>query len=254
MGDRDLLRLLPKRRTKTLKESAQVAVLSSGGVESCALIAELSGHYAAVHPLYIQTGLFWEKAELYWLKRYCRALGSLSDRIPHMAVRPERIRPLKVLKLPVADLYQEHWSLTGQDVPGFHSTDASVYLPGRNLLLLSKAALYCALNQVSALALGLLKGNPFADSSKAFLEGFEQSASLALGSPLSLLTPYLEVSKEEVLKKGQGLPMKLSFSCIRPVQKQHCGDCNKCAERQRAFRKAGIVDETLYGKSVGFNA
>ena len=31
---------------------------------------------------------------------------------------------------------------------------------------------------------------------------------------------------------GRGLPLELTFSCIAPVAGQHCGRCNKCAERR----------------------
>ena len=38
---------------------------------------------------------------------------------------------------------------------------------------------------------------------------------------------------------GRGLPLELTFSCISPLRGLHCGHCNKCAERQAAFRDAG---------------
>jgi len=45
---------------------------------------------------------------------------------------------------------------------------------------------------------------------------------------------------------GRNLPLKLTFSCISPVSGQHCGRCNKCAERRRAFADAGVPDPTDY--------
>jgi 7-cyano-7-deazaguanine synthase len=38
----------------------------------------------------------------------------------------------------------------------------------------------------------------------------------------------------------------LTFSCLAPQGRRHCGRCNKCAERKRAFRQAGIPDPTKY--------
>jgi 7-cyano-7-deazaguanine synthase len=38
----------------------------------------------------------------------------------------------------------------------------------------------------------------------------------------------------------------LTFSCMRPVDGKHCGTCNKCAERRRAFASAGLSDPTEY--------
>ena len=41
-------------------------------------------------------------------------------------------------------------------------------LPGRNVLLLSKALLWCHLNEVASLALGSLGSNPFPDATPSF--------------------------------------------------------------------------------------
>ncbi|MBI1322835.1 7-cyano-7-deazaguanine synthase, partial [bacterium] len=41
-------------------------------------------------------------------------------------------------------------------------------------------------------------------------------------------------------------PLEHTFSCLSPVDGGHCGRCNKCAERQKVFRDAGIADLTSY--------
>jgi len=41
--------------------------------------------------------------------------------------------------------------ITGNGTPGAHAVVDSNYLPGRNLLLLSKAAIYCALQSIPTL-------------------------------------------------------------------------------------------------------
>jgi 7-cyano-7-deazaguanine synthase len=54
------------------------------------------------------------------------------------------------------------------------------------------------------------------------------------------------MNKQQVMALGRGLPLELTFSCISPVGHLHCGRCNKCAERQAAFREANIEDRTVY--------
>jgi len=49
-----------------------------------------------------------------------------------------------------------------------------------------------------------------------------------------------------VLELGRGLALEHTFSCISPVGDDHCGRCNKCAERRRAFTALGIEDLTSY--------
>jgi 7-cyano-7-deazaguanine synthase len=48
------------------------------------------------------------------------------------------------------------------------------------------------------------------------------------------------------MQRGRFLPLELTFSCMRPLDGRHCGDCNKCAERRKAFRDAGLPDRTPY--------
>jgi 7-cyano-7-deazaguanine synthase len=48
---------------------------------------------------------------------------------------------------------------------------------------------------------------------------------------------------------GDGLPLELTFSCLRPVGGLHCGRCNKCAERRRGFAEAGLPDPTQYANA-----
>jgi 7-cyano-7-deazaguanine synthase len=218
------------------KSSQDIAVLISGGLDSCILLWDLSRKYRRVYPLYIRSGLRWEAVELYWLRRFLKAIPDWTN----------SSQKTTILNLPVGDLYHSHWSLTGVHIPDYQSDDLSVYLPGRNFLLLAKAALFCSMNHIKALALGPLKGNPFPDSTGTFFRAFEKAASSGLDYPISILTPYRRLRKEEVIRKGQSLPLELTFSCIHPSEKYHCGLCNKCAERQKAFKRAGIPDKTIY--------
>jgi 7-cyano-7-deazaguanine synthase len=94
--------------------------------------------------------------------------------------------------------------------------------------------------------LGTLRGNPFADSSREFLSGFAALARVALDSELDVVTPFAGLGKDEVLGLGRELPLEHTFSCIAPVGADHCGRCNKCAERQKGFFAAGVEDRTPY--------
>ncbi|HEY4485265.1 MAG TPA: 7-cyano-7-deazaguanine synthase, partial [Nitrospiria bacterium] len=53
----------------------------------------------------------------------------------------------------------------------------------------------------------------------------------------------------EVIERGRSFPMELTFSCLNPQGKDHCGACNKCAERMEAFAQAGMEDRTQYGSN-----
>jgi 7-cyano-7-deazaguanine synthase len=217
-----------------MKRDSSLAVLVSGGLDSAILVGEAVRAGRTVHPLYVRCGLFYEPVELRYLRRYLRALRAATP------------APLTVLDMPVKDLYGKHWSLTGRDVPALGSPDADVFLPGRNVLLLSKAMLWCHLHDVPAVALGSLQTNPFPDATPEFFREMQDVVNRAVEGRIRIELPYAGLHKTDVMRRGRGLPLHFSFSCIRPRKGLHCGRCNKCGERQQAFADAGLPDETRY--------
>jgi 7-cyano-7-deazaguanine synthase len=211
----------------------RLVVLASGGVDSAILVANQAEQGREVNPVYIRFGLAWEQIEEAHLRRFLDALPG-----------HEGIRPLTVLDLPIADVYGAHWSVSGENTPDDTTPDEAVYLPGRNLLLLAKTTIWCALHGVGRIALGTLQGNPFTDSTPGFLSGMAGLASMALSHEIEVVTPFSGLSKAEVLTLGRRLPLGHTFSCVAPVGESHCQTCNKCAERRKAFAEAGIEDRT----------
>lgn len=215
-------------------DHATVAVLISGGIDSAILLAELLQTHAAVHPLYIRCGMRWEQVEQSFLHRFLEALQCSA------------LKPLQTLEMPVADLYGRHWSFEGAEVPDYDSADEAVYLPGRNVLLLAKALLWCHLHGVSQVAMAPLAANPFPDATPAFFSEFSAAVNRAVEGSVRVSIPYAQMHKSEVMRRGLNLPLALTFSCINPSSEMHCGRCNKCAERRRAFMEAGLTDPTGY--------
>ena len=211
-----------------------ICVLMSGGLDSAVLLHRVQASHRRVAPLYVRCGLRWEAAERYWLRRYLKA------------VRVPGLEPLRVAPMSLPSLYGAHWSLTGRGVPSARSVDSAVYLPGRNVLLLSAAAILCAQQGLSTIALGILKGNPFGDASPEFLAQMARCLTIALRHPIRIVAPLRQLSKTDLLRSRDTIPFELTFSCLRPRGRLHCGRCNKCAERARAFRTAGVWDPTRY--------
>jgi 7-cyano-7-deazaguanine synthase len=211
-----------------------IGVLASGGLDSSILVGHLLREGRRVRPFYIRTGLVWQAEELPALSRFLAAIAS------------DRLADLVVLDLPLGDLYGGHWSLTGDNTPAADSPDEAVYLPGRNALLIVKAAVWCQLHSVRELALAPLGTSPFGDAGADFIRDFEAAINRGSPSPVRLVLPFGNMNKRQVMGLAQGLPLELTFSCIAPRNHLHCGRCNKCAERQAAFREAGIEDRTVY--------
>jgi 7-cyano-7-deazaguanine synthase len=219
-----------------MSRSSSIAVLVSGGLDSDVLLAEMAERYARVFPIYVRQNLKWEKEELYWLRRFLRVLHKPA------------IKKLHVLSLPMEDLYGAHWSLGRGRTPGARTRDAAVYLPGRNLILTLKAGIFCALEKIPVIALGSLGHNPFPDASPAFFKRWAAAMGQGLATRVKIIAPFRSMSKTEVIRRGRHLPLEFSFSCIAPQRRRHCGRCNKCAERKRAFRLARVPDPTRYAR------
>jgi 7-cyano-7-deazaguanine synthase len=151
-----------------------------------------------------------------------------------------------LLEMPLEDLYGNHWSLSGENVPDDTTADEAVFMPGRNPLLLLKPALWCQMHGIGRLALATLVNNPFDDATPEFFAAFETMLQRATGDEVQIIRPFASMAKPSVLQLGRHLPLELTFSCLSPVNGLHCGACNKCAERGQAFREIGRDDPTCY--------
>jgi len=220
-----------------------IGVLFSGGLDSAVLTAMLAhACEKIVQPIMIRSGAIWEEAE------FAAASAFLAS------CQQSHLQPLVTLDLPVEDVYGSHWSMTGINTPDYASADNTVFLPGRNLLLLSKAAVWCQLNGVGELALGTLQGNPFEDADRDFLNAFEMMLWHSELPPVKIVQPLANLTKAEVMRAGQQYSLVQTFSCLAPIQNlgnqwQHCGACNKCRERHEAFKTLGD-DPTEYHEAA----
>ena len=227
----------------------RTAVLISGGLDSAVLLAEEAVRPGndIVQPIYMSVGLVWEAAEQAAVRELLATdpLGS-------------RTRPLVSLTVDMRDVYEAgHWAIEGTP-PRYHTPDEDVYLPGRNVILLGKAGVYCAAAGIDRLVLGTLAHNPFPDATPAFRSAMAKALSLGLAHPLAIDAPFEGSGKAEVIRRGAalGVPLWLTLSCMSPgtglrvIQGDpspvHCGTCSKCRERHDAFVEAGIVDQTRY--------
>jgi 7-cyano-7-deazaguanine synthase len=214
-------------------------VLLSGGLDSAVLLADEAAQ-GVVWPIYVQVGLAWEAAEQ-------QTITALLDSAPYRS-----LQALTSLEIDMSDVYPaHHWAMRGAP-PAYDTPDEDVYLPGRNVVLFGKAAVFCALKGLDRLVLGTLAHNPFPDASPKFRESFAAALSTGLDHRLHLDAPLAAMSKADVIRRGTELrvPFELTLSCMSPVTgnglPRHCGTCSKCRERHDAFIEAAVEDPTDY--------
>ncbi len=218
------------------------AVLLSGGLDSAVLLADEAGR-DEVQPVYISVGLAWERDERLAVDAF------LARGLPDSS----RVRPLVSLSVDMTDVYPAaHWARRGA-APAYHTPDEDVYLPGRNIVLLGKAGVFCAAAGIGRLVIGTLDHNPFPDATPEFRDAMQRALSLGLAHPLDIAAPYARSSKAAVIARGYelGVRLELTLSCMQPANvgtgaPRHCGLCSKCRERHDAFVEAGVPDTTGY--------
>jgi 7-cyano-7-deazaguanine synthase len=225
----------------------RTAVLLSGGLDSAVLLADEATR-GEVQPIYVSVGLAWEAAEQSLVQRF---LASAPFRNP--------VRSLARLSIDMRDVYAaNHWAVEGRP-PAYHTPDEDVYLPGRNVVLLSKAGVYCAAARIERLVIGTLEHNPFPDATPAFRDAMQRMLSLGLAHDLHIDAPLAGASKADVIRRGTalGVPFDLTLSCMSPRLSGdlpvHCGECSKCRERHDAFVDAGVPDPTSYASTTYVN-
>jgi 7-cyano-7-deazaguanine synthase len=192
-----------------------VAVLFSAGLDSAVLLAHALARGEA-QPIYVGSGLAWEQEE--------RAAAARVLAAPAL----RGARPLVSLTVDMRDVYPpSHWAVRGE-APAFDTPDEDVYLDGRNIVLLSKAAVYMARAELTEIWLGTL--------------------SVGLAAPIGITVPFASMHKADVIRRGVALqvPLELTLSCMQPAGGRHCGRCSKCRERRDAFSQAGVPDPTEY--------
>src|SRR5215207_1273809 len=190
----------------------KTAVLFSAGLDSAVLLARAAAEEPLPQPVYVSTGLAWERAE-----------QVVAARLVHMLAHRYAIRPLVTLTVDMRDTYTPaHWAMRG-DAPGFDTPDSDVYLEGRNIILLSKVAVYMSREKLERVLTGQLEGNPFPDASRRFFDAMQQALSIGLAARIEVEAPFSNMRKADVIRLGLvlGVPLEATLSCMQPVGQLH---------------------------------
>lgn len=137
-------------------------------------------------------------------------------------------------------------------VPEGHYEDESMkvtVVPNRNMLMASVAAARAISLGYDGIAMAMHAGDHaiYPDCRPAFAQRLSNVLAVAHYTPVSLVTPFIRLSKADIVRIGHGLrvPWHLTWSCYKGEAK-HCGKCGTCVERREAFELAGIDDPTEY--------
>jgi 7-cyano-7-deazaguanine synthase len=122
-------------------------------------------------------------------------------------------------------------------------------VPFRNAIFLSAAVAYAVSVGAEKIFYGAQGSDePFyPDCRKEFYQAFEKAARLGTCQEISIQAPFSNLRKSDVIKKAAelGVPFEFTWSCYLNGTK-HCGKCESCVNRKKAFQEAGVPDPTSY--------
>lgn len=127
----------------------------------------------------------------------------------------------------------------------------SVWVPARNTVFCSIALAYAESISAEIIIVGwdYEEAKTFPDNSKEYLNAFNETIKYGSFDNIEIKAPLIDMDKIGIVKKGKEVnaPMDLSYSCYSGTDK-HCGVCESCKRRKRAFINANINDDTTYLK------
>lgn len=137
------------------------------------------------------------------------------------------------------------------DLEKCKQTASSVWVPGRNVVFTAIAVSFAESEDAEIIIVGWDKEEAatFPDNSKEFLESYNDLIEIGSPKSIEIKAPAIDLDKDEIVQLGKKVnaPMKLSYSCYKGSE-NHCGVCESCIRRKRAFKQSNIDDLTEYEK------
>jgi len=222
----------------------KAVVVFSGGIDSVCTASFLKSKY----DLYGISFSYGQKAnqEILASKSFAKKIG----------LKQQKIVDISFMK----DLYGNSNVLTSKKRKIPDKFEYSIVVPIRNAVFLSMASAWAYTLNASIVAYGAHTGDKnypdcrplFAKKlESAFNQGEIDGIKSGLRKQIKIWSPYRErLSKRELLKigiKSLGDSIFRTWSCYES-KKYHCGVCESCNNRKKAFEHAGIADKTKYLK------
>lgn len=219
-----------------------ISVLS-GGLD-CTVATSVYAKDYDIHAITFNYGQKSFERELEASKKICDKMG-----FEHSVIDLPWLAQISNSSLNTAEEIPEIKEEELDDIKKSSKTASSVWVPARNMVFTSIATSFAESIGAEIIIVGwdAEEAATFPDNSKEFLNAFNEL--IKIGSPenIKIEAPAINLNKEEIVKLGLdvGAPMEISYSCYVGREK-HCGVCESCMRRKRAFKKLNIEDLTEY--------
>ncbi len=216
-----------------MRQNMKCVIVLSGGPDSATVAYWAKNHGYQIYPITFNYGQIAVK-ETEAAQKIAQTLGTTTKTID-----------LSNLK----DIFSGATSLVNRDIPLTAEFSSPIIVPFRNAIFLSAAVAYAVTVEATHIFYGAQGSDePFyPDCRREFYEAFEKAARLGTCQEITIKAPFSGGKKSELIKEGAklGVPFELTWSCYLDGAK-HCGRCESCVNRKKAFVEAGVADPTEY--------
>lgn len=229
--------------TQTTEAARPAVILLSGGLDSATCLAIAKSQGFAPYCLSFDYGQR-HNAELKAAARVAQALGAVEHR---------------VVRIDLATFGGSALTDASIEVPTDGATDGGIpvtYVPARNTILLSYALAWAEVLKGDDIFIGVnaVDYSGYPDCRPDYIAAYQAMARLATrtgveGSPLTIHTPLISLSKADIIKTGLalGVDYSLTVTCYKADDEgRACGVCDACRLRAAGFADAGVADPTRY--------
>lgn len=149
----------------------------------------------------------------------------------------------------LSQIYQGVTSLVDKDIRVSDDFTDPIIVPFRNGVFMAVTVAYADGVGAKNIFYGAHSSDePFyPDCRREFYEAFQEAARLGTEKEIVIKSPYSDTKKSGLLKESVklGVPLEKTWSCYLngPI---HCGRCESCRNRKKAFKEARLTDPTKY--------
>lgn len=226
----------------------RAVVVFSGGQDSTTCLIQALQQYDEVHCVTFDYGQR-HRAEIDIARQLSLSLGARAHKVLDVTLLNE----LAVSSLTRDNIPVPAWDPASSGLP-------STFVPGRNILFLTLAAIYAYQVEAEAVITGVCETDfsGYPDCRDEFVKALNHAVSLGMAREIRFETPLMWLNKAETWALAdywQQLPLvrEKTLTCYNGIQGDGCGECAACHLRanglQEYQRNATAVMQTMKAKT-----
>ncbi len=229
-----------------MEQHKKAVVLSSGGIDSTAVMALAKSERYDIYALSVRYG-----------QRHAVEIEAARNVAAALGVREHLVLDIDLGKIGGSALTSPVAVPKALRVEDRETGIPATYVPARNTIFLSLALAWAEVLEAPDIFIGVnaVDYSGYPDCRPEYVKAFESMANLALKATVEgkmrivVRAPLLAMSKAEIIRRGVelGAPYHLTHSCYDPDSAgRACGRCDSCLLRKKGFQEAGIIDPASY--------